>query len=60
MSSAWRQNSLDGELMGTMFFTTYTSVRTAILTPLAILLVFMVSAAEACDIIYPGMGHVIG
>jgi hypothetical protein len=40
MSQTWRQNSLTGDLWESMFFTLYTTVRTAIITPILVVLIF--------------------
>lgn len=42
MSQAWRQNSLDAQLWESMFFTTYSTVRTAIVTPILVVFIFLV------------------
>jgi len=41
MSQTWRSNSLNADLWESMFYTTYTTVRTAIMTPILVVFIYM-------------------
>jgi hypothetical protein len=43
-TQGWRQNELDASLWQAMFYTKYTTVRTAIITPILVAFMFVVSA----------------
>lgn len=47
-SQTWRQDSLDGALWKSMFYTEYTTVRTAIITPIVLVFMFVVSTDGTC------------
>ncbi|KAF6251259.1 hypothetical protein COO60DRAFT_1562013 [Scenedesmus sp. NREL 46B-D3] len=47
MSAAWRQMSMDDEHWQTIFYTGYTTIRTAIITPIIMLFLFVVGTPAA-------------